>query len=202
MTGVFQSLTGQIFGRWTVIRRLENTAQGKAVWLCRCSCDGKESKVGSYDLTAGTSQSCGCISREKASARAITRNANQQGKNNRNFKHGHTSGKCSSIYSTWAGVVARCTCPNASHWDYYGGANPPVCVCERWRVFENFLADLGTKPTPQHSLGRFGDVGNYSCGGCEECKRNNWERNCAWQTVAQQRLEQKIKRWNQQLQAA
>jgi hypothetical protein len=76
-------------------------------------------------------------------------------------------------------------------WPHYGGANPPVLVCERWRGehgYENFLSDLGERPAGT-SLGRFGDVGNY-------CKEN-----CAWQTDAQQKLEQKIKRWNRQLQA-
>jgi hypothetical protein len=43
------------------------------------------------------------------------------------------------------------------------------------------------------SLGRFGDVGNYSCGQCEQCKQNGWDLNCAWQTQKEQVAEQKAK---------
>jgi hypothetical protein len=73
--------------------------------------------------------------------------------------------------------------PNNINWRYYGGANPPVVVCERWQGehgFENFLSDLGERPT-NTTLGRFGDVGHYEPG------------NVAWQTWNEQRTEQKKK---------
>jgi hypothetical protein len=48
-----------------------------------------------------------------------------------------------------------------------------VQVSERWKVFENFLMDMGERPSDT-TLGRFGDVGNYEMG------------NCAWMTKQQQ----------------
>lgn len=93
------------------------------------------------------------------------------------FKHGYSR---SPIYACWAAMIQRCTNPKNPGWRYYGAKG--VTVCNRWRMFENFLADVGLKPTAQHSIGRFGDVGNYEPG------------NCAWQTLAEQRTEQNIKR--------
>jgi hypothetical protein len=80
-------------------------------------------------------------------------------------------------------MLQRCLNPNNIGFMNYGGANPPVTVCERWLDFRKFLADMGERPE-NTSLGRFGDVGNYEPG------------NCAWQTNEQQKLEQKIKRQN------
>jgi hypothetical protein len=63
-------------------------------------------------------------------------------------------------------MIKRCTTnPNARDYALYGARG--VRVCERWRVFENFLADMGPKPTPQHSLDRYPNRnGNYELGNC------------------------------------
>lgn len=56
-------LTGQRFGRLTVVRRAENTKRGQAAWLCRCECGG-ECVVPSVNLRRGKTRSCGCLHRE------------------------------------------------------------------------------------------------------------------------------------------
>jgi len=90
-------------------------------------------------------------------------------------------------------MKTRCESPTASHYEYYGGAG--ITVCDGWRnSFEAFLEDMGERPTPQHSLGRFGDVNNYSCGHCQQCKQNGWELNVAWMTKKEQVEEQRVKR--------
>ena len=79
---------------------------------------------------------------------------------------------------SWYEMVRRCYIPGARGWDDYGGADPPVTVCERWLVpdgvgFKNFLADLGERPidgpasartgrTVWQSLGRYRDQGHYA----------------------------------------
>jgi hypothetical protein len=71
----------------------------------------------------------------------------------------HRGGKSSPEYRTWHAMMARCFCVKSPTYQYYGAQG--VTVCERWKVFTTFLADLGRKPTQQHSLGRAGDIGNY-----------------------------------------
>jgi hypothetical protein len=88
----------------------------------------------------------------------------------------------SPLMRIWAQMIQRCTNPNSASWKHYGGANPPVQVCSRWRnSYEAFAEDMGPRPTLQHTLGRFGDVGNYEPG------------NCAWQTWAEQGLTKRTK---------
>jgi len=65
----FVDLTGQKFGRLTVIERAENK-KGVVYWLCKCEC-GNMTEVMSYRLTHGKSKSCGCLSKELLSERSI-----------------------------------------------------------------------------------------------------------------------------------
>lgn len=61
----FIDLTGQRFGRWTVIRQAEDK-DGKIYWHCKCDC-GNEKDVYTSNLTRGKSKSCGCLVKERAS---------------------------------------------------------------------------------------------------------------------------------------
>jgi hypothetical protein len=59
----------------------------------------------------------------------------------------------------------RCERLNCSRYKDYGGRG--IVVCERWKKFENFLADMGLRPSLNHSLDRFPDNnGNYEPGNC------------------------------------
>lgn len=123
-------LTGQKFGRWTVVRRSTNTRQGQTRWLCLCEC-GSEDIVVSVVLRDGRSQSCGCLKSEKTIGRSR--------------KHGHShAGRISPTYHSWSGMKNRCT--NTSDFKYpdYGGRG--IKVCDRWKDFVNFLADMGERP--------------------------------------------------------
>lgn len=60
----FKDLTGQIFGRLTVIKQAENK-NGRVMWLCICSCKNKEYIALSKTLLNGTCKSCGCITKER-----------------------------------------------------------------------------------------------------------------------------------------
>jgi hypothetical protein len=170
---LMNDLTGWIFGRLTALRCVGRNKSRGAVWLCVCSCDGKEIPVASHNLVTGHTVSCGCFRREDAAAR--------------HWKHGHASRtEQSPTYRSWESMITRCTNSNFKQWQDYGGAG--ITVCERWRTFEFFLEDMGERPA-NTSIGRFGDVGNYE------------KSNCAWQNPKQQGLERKIKHWNQKLAA-
>lgn len=59
----------------------------------------------------------------------------------------------------------RCNNPNSTNWKDYGGRG--IKVCESWNEsFEVFLADMGRKPHPRHSIDRIDVNGNYEPGNC------------------------------------
>src|SRR6185295_16278735 len=96
----------------------------------------------------GISESCGCLRAEQVSARFTKLN----------WKHGHTvGGKFSPEYRTWQAMLRRCEYPSSHRapWSKYYAAQG-VRVCRRWKTsFETFLADLGPKPSPSHSIDRY-----------------------------------------------
>jgi len=64
-------LTGQKFGRLTVIKRVENDKWGAAYWLCKCNCElGKEFVVRGGHLRSGMVRSCGCLRIEIATVQS------------------------------------------------------------------------------------------------------------------------------------
>ena len=174
----------QTKGRLTAIRRVGST-HGNAIWLFRCACNNKEIEVLRCNFVSGHTASCGCLTQERRADQRGEKSPlfGRCGELSSGFKHGHASGgRVSRTYESWQRMVQRCTNPNHQHFKYYGGANPPITICDRWlNSFEAFLADMGERPA-KTSLGRFGDTGNYE------------PENCAWQTDAEQKSEQKTKR--------
>jgi len=80
------------------------------------------------------------------------------------LRHGHASGKkWTPTYTTWIAMVQRCRYQGHPWYKAYGGRG--IQVCERWKTFENFLADMGEKP-PRRSLDRIDNDGHYEPGNC------------------------------------
>src|SRR5208337_4757307 len=71
----------------------------------------------------------------------------------------------------WRGMLQRCLDPKHNSYRYYGARG--ITVCERWRSFENFIADVGVRPSSDHTLER-PRGGDYRPG------------NVVWATWAQQ----------------
>jgi hypothetical protein len=146
----FKNILGLKFGRLTVVERGPNTAGGSARWYCRCECSsGKRPLVVAGALRNGTTQSCGCLQKERASEASTGRDRKT---------HGMTE---SRLYVIWAGMIQRCTNQNRSAYDDYGGRG--IRVCDKWlNNFQAFYEDVGDPPSPAHSIDRYPDKnGNY-----------------------------------------
>jgi hypothetical protein len=90
--------------------------------------------------------------------------------------HGHArKGSQHPLYTTWALMRSRCRNPRDPSWENYGGRG--ITVCERWNSFPNFLADMGEKPSLQHTLDRVDNEGNYEPGNCRWATRSEQIRN-------------------------
>lgn len=151
-----EDLTGKKFGRWIIVSMLDGQ---KAKAICEC---GTESEVWTPNLKHNKSLSCGCLSQEINSRPNPAMSA-------RLTTHGQSK---TPIYKVWASMIARCTNSTLPEYHNYGGRG--ITVCERWLRFENFIADMGQRPSDKHSIDRINNDGNYE------------PTNCRWATKKQQ----------------
>jgi hypothetical protein len=140
---------GDTYGELTVIRELGRIDGFRRV-ECQCSC-GKLKIVSIYLLQRKHVKSCGCLVHKG------------------HVKHGQYQ---TAEWQSWKAMRGRCNNSNNPFFHYYGGRG--IIVCPSWDSFTQFLADMGAKPTPQHSLDRIDVDGNY----CPE--------NCRWATKVEQ----------------
>lgn len=155
-------LVGRQFGRLTVLEFAGMKGSPRSHWRCRCVC-GNEKIASGPLLMKGETSSCGCARVEQAArtARTVLRT------------HGHRKPHPSLTYVSWQGMRQRCSNPSVDSYQYYGGRG--IRVCDHWLVFENFLADMGERPSKEFSIDRVDPNGNYEPG------------NCRWATIVEQR---------------
>lgn len=124
-------LTGQRFGRLTVMQRAENKGN-EVTWLCRCDC-GTETLVIGKDLRRGHTQSCGCFHREKFGDICTTHGA-----------------RATRLYNVWRGMKDRCYSQTHKYYKHYGGRGITVCTewlhdfaaFQRWALSHGYQDDL------------------------------------------------------------
>jgi hypothetical protein len=116
------------------------------LWNCLCDC-GNTTTV-RQDHLGKKIQACGCLRLERVRAATTT--------------HGLTE---SPEYNTWTLMKRRCLVTDGADFEEYGARG--IAVCDRWlHSFENFYADMGPRPSRQHSIDRIENDGNYEPGNC------------------------------------
>lgn len=158
MNQVRNDLTGQVFGRLTVLSFAFKDKNGNSRWSCRCEC-GNTKVIWASALRRNLTKSCGCLLSEASRERRTT--------------HGKSGGK-DATYNIWAGMIKRCSNPNAHGYSRYGGRG--IKVCERWQEFAAFLEDMGTKPKG-YSIERLDIDKGYEPDNCTWIPKGEQSRN-------------------------
>lgn len=155
---------GATFNRWTVVGAAPpHPTRGSARVECRCVC-GSVRVVDRYGLVSGHTKSCGCIKVERALALVAT-------------KPGRTHGLTRTPeHAAWQNMLARCERPQHPGYADYGGRG--IRVCAAWRdSFDTFLADVGPRPSPRHSLDRRDNESGYEPGNVRWATATEQQRN-------------------------
>ena len=147
--------TGTKFGKLTIVKEVEpyfnSSGQSYRKFECLCDC-GEVKNILLQHLVCGRSTSCRCGQLESAT------------------KHGYRN---HTLYSIYEMMLNRCYNKNNKDYHNYGGRG--ISVCDEWRnSIEQFISDMGQRPSKKHSVDRINNNGNYS------------PSNCKWSTPKEQ----------------
>ena len=173
-------LAEERFGRLVAKYPTEKRYQGAVIWFCECDCGNTHETTTRQLLSPVTpTRSCGCYNKDRL--------------RETHTKHGmHDSPE----YGIWETIVQRCHNPKAKSFQRYGAKG--IFMCIRWKdSFADFLADVGPRPSPEHTIDRRSNASGYWCGrpDCSECGPLLREPNCHWATTREQSRNKDCNRW-------
>ena len=159
---------GERFGRLVVQRVAKRSgADSHSSFVCLCDC-GRETIVWGANLIYGRTESCKCLQAE-ACGRV-------------NLTHGMAG---TPTYTAWQRMQSRCYNKADKRYADYGGRG--ITVCERWRGengFENFVVDVGLRPSSVHSIDRWPDNnGSYEAGNVRWATQKQQQNNKRSNTI-------------------
>lgn len=150
-------LTGQRFGRLTVIRK-NGRMNRNVAWECKCDC-GNTKTISSYSLRSGRSQSCGCLNKELVTKMMTT--------------HGKSGTR---LHRIWTLMKNRCTSDTSPDYPKYGGRG--VTVCDEWLKFDAFYEwSISHGYDDTLSIDRIDNDGNYCPDNCRWATKKQQENN-------------------------
>lgn len=169
-------MTGQRFGRATVIAKGTVRKNGGSNWVCLCDCGIEFVAIGS-NLRKGHTKSCGCLAAEWSKHLGSNKDFIKI-RSQKMITHGHKRRNAvTPEYKTWLGMKRRCYDVKCKDYPNWGGRG--IRVCDRWlHSFESFLADMGPKPAG-YTIDRLDPNKDYR------------PENCRWATLEQQGGEHK-----------
>ena len=155
----FVDLTGRVFGSLEVLYRDENKNR-QAAWRCECRACGEQIVVRADHLQKTKAEDCRCGVRRLQSDR----------------EHQKTHGLSSHpLFAVWHQMIRRCENPDDIGFAYYGARG--IRVCDAWRSFENFFADMVDGYAPGLTIDRISNDQGYSKSNCRWATRSEQQRN-------------------------
>jgi len=156
-------LAGRKFGRLTLLRVIGVNRSKQRIWKCLCDC-GQKHAASQAHITNGKTTSCGCFRRERATRHNRCRTPEW-------FAYQHAKARCK---------------PTASKHEHYFDRG----IFFTFVSFEEFLRDVGERPSPKHSLDRKDNDRGYEIGNVRWATKSQQERNrrCDNCTVLKQRV--------------
>lgn len=167
-------LSGQRYGRLSVITLAGTDKRGEARWECICDCGNKHIVLSSH-LRSGRVRSCGCLAKEKA------REAIMKIPNRGHYTH---RGSKTRLYQIWVNMKTRCLNQNNRAYKWYGEKG--VSICPEWMRFENFMRWAFESGYQSNlTIERKDPFGNYEPSNCtwipKSEQRKNQRRSKQWQ---------------------
>ena len=133
------------YGEWKVLSR-SGLLYGRPSFLCECKC-GIKKIVSGNELRRGKTKMCSKCSKLLKKS--------YLGKSFCEYDE----------YNVYKNIKSRCYNIKDKSYKNYGGRG--ITMCNSWfSSFENFISDMGTRPSKNHSIDRIDNNGNYEPSNC------------------------------------